>query len=846
MIALLKFTMAARPGAWERVGPRNVFDDKAGAGESGTIADAASPVGNPNIIYAGGQNNGAASGILKTIDMGKTWVQVSSGLFDTRISGVFVHPDSSSGDHVYCGGPQGIWESVDGAASWNFVNESRSYGAAHSFRQGLIGGEPHIMVATATGVANIPTKGGVWNLIKSPNGDWRTPLSVASDGQTTVLAGCLGAQIYLGSVVNTTAATWEVASEAHAPIICWNVALHPTNKQHFIFSNTTSNWLGGIFESRDGGGTIRQLAANDPVMTSAFYVSIDRRGWYYTGLPPPAPQTPTPLHFIPPHPRPHTTSSHLGPFPSHPAPLQPNPSGSSRMIGAEAGAFRSMDGGKSWQAYVNKMYSRVGYNGPTAIDRVPHDYQRVVVEFAGSGVAFPSDQGLFIKPPGNATTLINANGNMSNNIAIHLAVSEGDGDGAHYLVTSAWDWAPIASWDSGKSWPATPGYYWGKVFGPPSHLPPPHSHSPPSIPCPHSTSLQPYQSPLPSNPSSPTAFQDGSQSPGAMGEGGSSWGIGRSNHMVMFHYHNVFYSPTGGRNVTRLILPASAVSHASVLAYARLPGSRTEPSGALFTIMQCGDDCNTTRRSQWQDVATVDNHDNGDKDKGEDEDEDARLLLTDFGELRDWPTNDKANNGARSFLLASSNFGRNWTWSLLPLHLQGASFIASDPTDPSTLYIVGPTCLSRSKDGGQSWSECIKAIGLQGSLSSLLVKDARTMVLLRNEDVPLRSTDGGVSWQALPAAARVSSGGFSRAGSYSWSGRTLVIHGRDTSAPARGEYAGYVWKSHDDGDTFVDETGDLVTMSVNSGTWYGDDLYLTTSGEGILVKRNFDTQAESI
>lgn len=54
--------------------------------------------------------------------------------------------------------------------------------------------------------------------------------------------------------------------------------------------------------------------------------------------------------------------------------------------------------------------------------------------------------------PGAAVPLINANGNMSNNIAIKLAVSTG-GDGGRHYVTSMWDWGPVASWDGGASWP---------------------------------------------------------------------------------------------------------------------------------------------------------------------------------------------------------------------------------------------------------------------------------------------------------------------------------------------------------------------------------------------------------
>ena len=44
----------------------------------------------------------------------------------------------------------------------------------------------------------------------------------------------------------------------------------------------------------------------------------------------------------------------------------------------------------------------------------------------------------------------------------------------------------------------------------------------------------------------------------------------------------------------------------------------------------------------------------------------------------------------------------------------------------------------------------------------------------------------------------------------------------------------------DDGDSFTDETGGIVTMAVNQGVWHGADFYLTTSGEGILAKRSFD------
>jgi hypothetical protein len=146
------------------------------------------------------------------------------------------------------------------------------------------------------------------------------------------------------------------------------------------------------WESLDGGATHHNLNNHFP-----FHVAIDRRGWFYAA--------------------------------------------------AEAGAHRSMDGGKTWQSYQHTITERsTNLNS----SRVPMDYQRIVTDFAG-GVAFVSDQGLFIKPEGDSLELIGACGNMSNNIAISLAVSQGDG-AKPWLVTTAWDWGPLASWDEGEHW----------------------------------------------------------------------------------------------------------------------------------------------------------------------------------------------------------------------------------------------------------------------------------------------------------------------------------------------------------------------------------------------------------
>ena len=43
--------------------------------------------------------------------------------------------------------------------------------------------------------------------------------------------------------------------------------------------------------------------------------------------------------------------------------------------------------------------------------------------------------------------------------------------------------------------------------------------------------------------------------------------------------------------------------------------------------------------------------------------------------------------------------------------------------------------------------------------------------------------------------------------------------------------------STDDGATWEDWLGDLVTMSPASMTWFDKDFYLSSGGEGIMLRR---------
>lgn len=67
-----------------------------------------------------------------------------------------------------------------------------------------------------------------------------------------------------------------------------------------------------------------------------------------------------------------------------------------------------------------------------------------------------------------------------------------------------------------------------------------------------------------------------------------------------------------------------------------------------------------------------------------------------------------------------------------------------------------------------------------------------------------------------------------------------MLSGFDGSAVGRGARGTSVWKSADDGESFTDETGDVITNSPGPGMWFESDFYFVTRGEGVMVKRGFE------
>ena len=108
------------------------------------------------------------------------------------------------------------------------------------------------------------------------------------------------------------------------------------------------------------------------------------------------------------------------------------------------------------------------------------------------------------------------------------------------------------------------------------------------------------------------------------------------------------------------------------------------------------------------------------------------------------------------------------------------------------------------------------------------------MIVLRANELPLRTKDGGVSWHPLTSCAAIVP--FIHDVQWSWTGKTLALFGNGGTQSTSHPHTAYVWRSKDDGNTWTDETADIVTNGAGISQWYEDTLFLSSAGGGLLSK----------
>jgi hypothetical protein len=371
------------------------------------VADPASP----NTIYVGGQNNGAAPGVRKSVDGGKTWAYAVNGLTDRRIKALLMAPGNAQ--TIYAATPSGVFATTDGAATWTFDTATATYRDIRRFAVGMMNGAQTLFAATSAGIAYRPLAGGTWTLSKPPTGTaavYDFELAVASPSSAIIYTTQDAPDSSVWQVTASgTGLTWQSTTMKGN-----TVSVDPTNAKHVISSLPPGSGLGtdySIIESLDSGATHQSLYSANAV----FYVKFDPR----------------------------------------------DTTGKTIYTGENPGVSVSTDGGKTFNNLAWTIKSAVGYT----TNRWHVDTQRIFVDFPGLP-AFCSDQGLIQRVSGSLS-MVGLNGNFSDAIVVSVAPSHPASGTGTYLITTMWDWSPVVSWDDGQTWPGDGDDvpYWSSLNG---------------------------------------------------------------------------------------------------------------------------------------------------------------------------------------------------------------------------------------------------------------------------------------------------------------------------------------------------------------------------------------------
>jgi hypothetical protein len=392
--------------AWERLGPRNIFNEINGNGAAGTCGAAATDPSNPNVVFMGGHNNSAATGFLRSQDRGLHWLASNNGLTDTRVMSIVVDPLTPG--LIYVGTPSGIFKSVNSGVDWRAEIGSDVVGGAQSDAFFLtVGSNRWLVAATDRGLAYRAQSSGQWQLSSPPAGAPNQAVYSAAwaQGSNTMYVVLGGGPVYK-VILSDTGVTWTRTNMRFN-----TVTVDPKNANHIVGS-----MLPGIsandyklMESWDGGATMTKLGDME-----AWYVRFDPR----------------------------------------------NANSAELWSGGQGGVAHSTNGGLSWTHLPWPMTSRDQY----VVDGSDTDVQHLFMDMAG-GQLFCHDQGL-TRYDEATNSLVSVNGNVSNTIVVSVAPSTNAG--ALHLLTTMWDWGPTESWDGGNSWQATTWYvspYWNSVGG---------------------------------------------------------------------------------------------------------------------------------------------------------------------------------------------------------------------------------------------------------------------------------------------------------------------------------------------------------------------------------------------
>ena len=188
-------------------------------------------------------------------------------------------------------------------------------------------------------------------------------------------------------------------------------------------------------------------------------------------------------------------------------------------------------------------------------------------------------------------------------------------------------------------------------------------------------------------------------------------------------------------------------------------------------------------------------------------------------------------------ILTTASYGVTWTALTSPFNAgEMLAGLAVDPNDSTHLIVSTSSRLLQSHDTGQTWT----AASLPGNTQSPITQfsfrrgAAGVIVALNTGGEMLQTQNGGTAWSVLsPYTAALAPVLIS----YSPTANSLVVVASSAYPAQRA-----VLLSHDNGATWKDITGDIQTTQINRAAWDVSDLYLATSGQGILRLSGLDSR----
>jgi photosystem II stability/assembly factor-like uncharacterized protein len=215
------------------------------------------PISDTVFAAACGAAHGNQSGLLMSDDDGETWISVTNGITDTRITALAFHPTHS--ETMYVGTGSGhVFTTANGGMTW--THAAKPVGYVGDLAVSPSGSELWVVSNDTAGDPCLVRKAGTGNLAS-----WTTLTQTAEScshpgpsitfvsGTTgTVFVADFGLDILQGLIRTTDGGTNWTALSPEGRGVVQDIAVNPA---HTDTLHAAMRWEGGMFKTTDGGAS---------------------------------------------------------------------------------------------------------------------------------------------------------------------------------------------------------------------------------------------------------------------------------------------------------------------------------------------------------------------------------------------------------------------------------------------------------------------------------------------------------------------------------------------------------------------------------------------------------------